>query len=426
MTKRFFGILLVVLMLAVSVAPLAAQDNVELRITWYNDGNEGEVLRDLLDRFEAENEGISVVLDEVAYNVILDNLPIQLEAGEGPDLARITNLGGLSNFYLDISEYVDAEEWEANFGATLDWMRPEGDDSGIYGMMTNLTVTGPFVNATLFEQAGVELPGPEATWDEWVAAATEVAEATGTPYAVAIDRSGHRLAGPAVSMGATYFDAETGQVNLIGDEGFRNTAQMIIDWHEAGITPAEVWVGSEGSYAAAVDQFANAELVMYMSGSWQINNMVERIGDAFDWVVVPNPCGPQACTGLPGGAALVPVVDTEHPEEVAMLMDYLAQTDVYAEFSARTLFIPAHVGAAESGIEFDTDNPSARAAIETFTGQVPLLHPTAVALQGYRFNSVIWRETPNRIEQVIVGEITLDEAIERIQADLDAAIAEAQ
>ncbi|MEO0564104.1 MAG: ABC transporter substrate-binding protein, partial [Chloroflexota bacterium] len=375
--------------------------------------------------FEEENPGVTVVLDEVAYNVILENLPIQLEAGEGPDLARITNLGGLSQYYLDLAEYVDAEFWEENFGATLNWTRPAGDTEGVYGLMTNLTVTGPFVNVTLFEQAGIELPGEDATWDDWVSAAAEVAEATGVPYAVAIDRSGHRMAGPAVSMGATYFDEATGEVNIVGDEGFRETAQMIIDWHTNELTPAEVWVGSEGSYAAAVDQFTNSELVMYMSGSWQINNMVERIGDAFDWTVVANPCGPQACTGLPGGAALVGINDTEHPAEVAMLMDYLAQTDVYAEFSARTLFIPAHVGAAESGIEFDTDNEAARAAIETFTSQVPLLHPTAVALQGYRHNSVIWREVPNRIEQVIVGELTLDEAIQRVQDDIDAAIAEA-
>jgi len=425
MTKRLFAILFVVAMLAMSVAPFAAQEDVELRITWYNDGNEGEILRDLLDRFEAENEGISVVLDEVAYQVILDNLPIQLEAGEGPDLARVTNLGGLSEYYLDISEYVDTEYWNENFGATLDWMRPEGMDEGVYGMMTQLTITGPYVNTTLFEQAGVELPAADATWDEWVSAATEVAEATGTPYAVAIDRSGHRMAGPAVSMGAEFFDEETGEVNIVGDEGFRETAEMIIGWHEQEITPAEVWVGAEGSYAAAVDQFTNAELVMYMSGSWQIPNMVERVGDAFDWQVVPNPCGPQACTGLPGGAALVGIADTEHPEEVAMLMDFLAQEDVYAEFAARTLFIPAHVGAANSGIEFDTDNEAARAAIETFTAQVPLLHPTAVALQGYQHNAVVWREVPNRLEQVIVGEIELDEAIERIQADIDTAISEA-
>ena len=42
-------------------------------------------------------------------------------------------------------------------------------------------------------------------------------------------------------------------------------------------------------------------VVLYLSGSWQIKRMDTQIGKNFDWIVVPNPCGPGACTGLPGG-----------------------------------------------------------------------------------------------------------------------------
>ena len=45
MRKMF--VLLSILAVLVMVAPLAAQDAVELRIAWYNDGVEGDVLRDL-------------------------------------------------------------------------------------------------------------------------------------------------------------------------------------------------------------------------------------------------------------------------------------------------------------------------------------------------------------------------------------------
>jgi alpha-1,4-digalacturonate transport system substrate-binding protein len=69
-------------------------------------------------------------------------------------------------------------------------------------MMTQLTVTGPYVNKTLFEQANVPLPGPKATWDDWAEATRKVAKATQVPFAIASDRSGHRFAGPAISTGA--------------------------------------------------------------------------------------------------------------------------------------------------------------------------------------------------------------------------------
>jgi hypothetical protein len=80
-------------------------------------------------------------------------------------------------------------------------MRAEGDTAGLHGFPDSLTVTGPYVNKTLFEQAGVELPGEGTTWEEWTELTKQVAEATGVQYAISIDRTGHRFAGPAMSMG---------------------------------------------------------------------------------------------------------------------------------------------------------------------------------------------------------------------------------
>lgn len=165
----------------------------ELRITWYDDGNEGAVLRDLLDRFEAENPDIKVVVDTVAYaSGILQTLPIQLEAGEGSDMARVTQLGILSQYMLDLRPYLsDPAYWEANFGPFLKWMQTTPDGDAIPGFMTQLTVTGPFINRTLFEQAGVPVPSDssdQVTWEEWAEATRQVAAATDT-FAMVMDRT---------------------------------------------------------------------------------------------------------------------------------------------------------------------------------------------------------------------------------------------
>jgi ABC-type glycerol-3-phosphate transport system substrate-binding protein len=44
-----------------------------------------------------------------------------------------------------------------------------------------MTVTGPYVNKTLFEQAGVDLLAPGATWAEWADAANAVASKLDIP-----------------------------------------------------------------------------------------------------------------------------------------------------------------------------------------------------------------------------------------------------
>jgi alpha-1,4-digalacturonate transport system substrate-binding protein len=389
----------------------------EIRVTCYSDGNECEVTQDLAKRFEAQNADVKVVVDKVPYKAILEQLPVQLAAGEGPDIARVTDLGGLAKYYLDITPYVkDPKYWETNFGTTLPWMRPTANDRGIYGMMTQLTVTGPFVNKTLFEQANVPLPGPKATWDEWAEATRKVAKATQVPFAMAFDRSGHRFAGAAISMGAKYFDAKG---NLVVDDGYKTMAKKVYDWNRDGTMPKDVWGGVGGSaYRDAFEEFANGRVVMYLSGSWQTRRMDSQIGKNFDWIAVPNPCGPAACTGIPGGAAFVALKRTKAPKEVGRFLDFLASEPVYAEYMSRTENIPAHAGVAKKGVEYKV-SPQAKAALDTFVAEVPKLSPVAYRIQGYKYNRAIFNPTAARLGQAIVGEMSLDDALKRIASDAD-------
>ena len=396
----------------------------EIRFMCYGDGNECEVSQDIITRFEAENPDIKVIVDTVPYQAILESLPVQLAAGEGPDLARVTDLGGLSEYYLDISPYVDAAYWEENFGETLNWYRKSADDKGIYGMMTQLTITGPYINKTLFEQAGVEVPGDDADWDSWAAAAKQVAEATQTPFPMAMDRSGHRIAGPAISMGAQIFDAD-GKPALV-DDGFGAMIEQFVAWNQDGTMAIDVWGGKGGaSYQDAAEEFVNGQLVYYFSGSWQVGRFEEAIGDAFDWQVVGSPCGDGGCTGMPGGAGMVGFSQTEHPEAVAKLMDWFAQSDNHAELIGRTKNVPAHAGLASNGIDYPDVSEQASAALAGWAQQVPKLSPVAFAYQGYPGNRAMFNATVNRVTQAIVGELTVDEALDRITADVEEAETEA-
>jgi alpha-1,4-digalacturonate transport system substrate-binding protein len=393
---------------------------VELRYMCTGDGNECEVMREQLDRFEEQNPDITVVMDKVPYKAVLESLPVQLAAGEGPDLARTTDLGGLSKYFLDLTPYVDAGYWEENFGPSLKWFRSVADDKGIYGMMTQLTITGPYINKTLFEQAGVAVPGDKASWDEWAAAAREVAKATETPFPMAMDRSGHRLAGPAISNGAKLFGPD-GKPQLV-DEGFSETVRKFVEWNQDGTMAQEVWGGRGGStYQDATQEFVNGQLVYYFSGSWQVNRFGEAIGDAFDWEVVPPPCGPGGCTGMPGGSGLVGFKHTQNPEAVAKVIDYFATEPVHAELIERTQNVPAHKGLVTKGLDYPDATPAAAAALKAWGQKVATISPVAYALQGYPDNRTVFNIIVQRVTQAIVGEMSTDEALERITADMAAA-----
>ena len=397
----------------------------EVRVMCYQDGNECDVTNELARRFEAQNPNTKILVDAVPFKTILEQLPVQLAAGQGPDIARVTDLGGLSKYYLDISSNLkDRRYWDANFGTTAGWLRPSPDDKGIYGFMSQLTMTGPFVNKTLFEQAKVPMPGPKASWDEWADAARKVAKATETKAAMAWDRSGHRFAGPAISNGAAIFDAKG---NLTMDDGYKTTVAKFVGWHKDGTMLKDVWGGSGGSsYADTVGEFKNGRVVMVLSGSWQINRMQKEIGSAFDWVAVPNPCGPAACTGMPGGSAWVALKTSKSPKETAAFLEFMASEPVYAEFSSRTGNIPAHTALAAKGVDYPNAQPAARAALRVFSSGVSSLSPVAYRYQGYKYNRALMLPTVTRVTQAIVGEISVDDAVKKIGTDMAEAVKQAQ
>ena len=411
------------LVAALFILPLAVH-SAEIRVMCYQDGVECDVVAEQAKRFEAQNAGTKVVIDVVPYKTIVEQLPVQLAAGQGPDIARVTDLGGLSKYYMDISAYVkDKAYWEANFGATLPWLRPSASDKGIYGFMSQLTMTGPYVNKTLFEQAKVPMPGPKATWDEWVDATRKVAKANQLPAAMAWDRSGHRFAGPAISYGAKIFDAKG---DLVMDDGYKLAVTKFVGWHKDGAMLKEVWAGTGGSaYADSIGEFKNARVAMVLSGSWQINRLQKDIGNAFDWVAVPNPCGPAACSGIPGGAAWVALKTSKSPKEVGMFLDFMAQEANYADFTARTNNIPAHAGLAKKGVKYPGATPGAQAALGVFSSGVANLSPVAYQFQGYKFNRAIMLPTVTRVTQAIVGEMSTDEAMTKIAADMADAVKQA-
>lgn len=399
----------------------------ELRFACYQDGVECDAWAEAFKEFEAANAGTTVVVDIVPYKSIVEGLPLQLASGEGPDLARVTDLGGLARYMLDVTPYVaDAAKIEEQYGRTLAWTRVNSpDDKGIYAIMDQQTATGPFINSTLFEQAGVAIPGEGATYADWAAAAKEVAEKTQTPYAVAMDRTGHRFAGPAISYGAKYFDADGNPITV--DEGYRAFAEQFVAWNNDGTVAKEVWAGAGGAtYQDAAKEFTNGSLVMYISGSWQIGRFGRDVGDAFDWQAVPAPCGPGGCTGIPGGAAIAAFKHTKAPEAVGKLLEFISDEDVQAKVLAKTKNIPANQALQVKGIDYENATDAEKAALTTFANALANFSPVAFQFQGYKNNRAIMNATVTRITQAIVGESTLDEALSRIDADVKEAVAAAQ
>jgi alpha-1,4-digalacturonate transport system substrate-binding protein len=403
-------------------APTAVPAPVELRFMYYADGPEATVMQPLIDKFQAANPDIVVKLDVVPYKTITDQLPVQAKAGQIPDMARITNFGAFQGMLLDLRPMLkDPAFMEKNFAApVLAAMRPAGDTTGLYGFPDTLTVTGPFVNKTLFDQAGVTMPGAGATWDDWTTATKEVMAKTGVKYALTTDATGHRLASAVISSGATLLTAD-GKFT-VDTPGFREFVTKLKDWHTQGLAPKEVWLSKAGTSCIAL--FKSGDLPFCLSGSWQVGGLAKDVGTKFDWVVVPTPTGAGGSVGIAGGSAVVGFSGTTHPKEVARFMEFLMAPENYSAFSAGTLALPAEAAVAAAGVEYKTDDAAVKAALGAFTSSIANINDQGWALNVNSNAFAYYQKSYARIAQFINGELNMDDMLKKLQEDIDTAIAQ--
>jgi alpha-1,4-digalacturonate transport system substrate-binding protein len=231
----------------------------------------------------------------VPYKAVVETLPVQLAAGEGPDIARVTDLGGLNKYYLDLTPHLSAARQKVrgsdNFASTLPWFRAGAADKGIYGLMSQLTVTGAYVNKTLFDQAKVPMPGP-----------TRPPGTTGWPPPTRWPRpprcrSRWRWTAPATDSPRwpwpTAPRSSTPTACPWWTPATRLAVKKFVDWHKAGLMPKEVWGGVGGSqYRDAFEEFANGRVVDLLLRLVAVRRMDTQVTKAFEWAVCPGALRP--------------------------------------------------------------------------------------------------------------------------------------
>ncbi len=417
MFRKFVKYLFSITMALCIAAIVSAQEIVELSFAWTEDGVDSAVMRDLLDRFEAANPDIRVKLDLQSEAAIRESL----ESGQAPDLARLSDVAAFRGAYLDLRALMaEPALLEDNFHpAILDALRGGSDDAGLYGFADQLSVTAPYINISAFAGAGVELPSAvmEApSLDDWLAALEDAAGATGIPYLLSIDNRDHRLVGPAMRMGAVFLDGD-GNLSLPDDSGLRSFLGLLKGLMDEGKAPEDVLLGTGRSEG----YFVRGDALMYICASGKVASVAGQVGEGFEWVIAPNPHGAAGKTGFASLSAVVAFASSEHPQAVARVIEYLLQPAVYAEYTARTLTIPAHLAVIEAGVAYDTDDETVKAALKAFARGVPDLQDQAILFDAHPLASAYYEASNASLQPYFAGELTLDEGLAALRAGLDEA-----
>lgn len=409
--KRLLLLLLAACLLLGTVSALA-QEEVTLKVLWFNDANESEVFENTVKDYLEANPHVKLDMQVIAFADFEQALKLQLVGGKAPDLARLptallpvfqSQLEPVDGYVEDI-EAVKAAFMPAMLAYALD---PEGK---MVAYPTEATGNGMLVNKTAFENAGIDVVELSKTWTwaDWEEAAKKVIAANeNIKYGLAVDFTPHRLSTIIYQFGGRMLNEDQTAVNF-------NNPQTVaaIEWfkrmHDEELIPKSVWLGSEKPN----ELFMGGIVAGHIGGSWNINGYSSSIKD-FEWTAVLNPKG-EIRSSVPGGKFIASFKESPHKDEAQKLMAWFSDATHNAMYSAGTFNLTsrldAEVNYTANKENFDTfaEDLKVTPAFTSMEWNSPLVGKS----------SAIIRET---VVQALLGDLTPQEAaeeIDRLASDL--------
>ena len=328
-----------------------------------------ERMGELVDEFEAANPGVTVEFVTAGYAQLMEQLPLQLSVGQGPDLAKITD--HLADEVHPRSPAAHGRPGRLRGAARADTLEPCAPKAPpadkIGGFMLSQTLNLPFVNKTLFEQAGVPLPEEGATLEEIVHASVKVAETTGVAIPFTMDRSGHRFSGPAFSYGAHYLvDGKF----AFPDDAAKAYIADLYEWTQSGAFPKEMW-GAAGRLALQghgrrVRERKRRDLLRRQLAGEPVPH-ADRLRRS-NGRRSTRPAALAAACRCRAGPSSPPSSTPRRRRRWPSSSSSSARRRCSASSAERFIIIP---GANIENLDYQLDDPSAKAAMEVFIRNVP-------------------------------------------------------
>ena len=257
----------------------------DVRIMWYSDGVEGEVLQDLINRFMKDNPDIKVTIDNVSYSDIQEQLPVQLEAGQRPRHRPRHQPQGQSRALARSAPLHQGPEILAG------QLRRSGRLDAARRLRRHHRLHDAAHADRRLRQQDAVRPGRRAAartrrrpGTTGSAAAEKVADSQQVPSALALDRSGHRITGPNISFGANYIGADGMPAPL--DQGAKDFIAKFVGWNNDGIAEqGRLGVGRRHDLPRRAPRISSTpSSSSTIRARWQVPNFATKIGDNFDWV----------------------------------------------------------------------------------------------------------------------------------------------
>ncbi|MBI3579112.1 MAG: sugar ABC transporter substrate-binding protein [Ignavibacteriales bacterium] len=382
-------------------------------ITFWAMGNEGEHAQKLIPRFERENPGIRIKVQQIPWTAAHEKLLTAYAGETTPDIAQLGNTWipefTLLNALEDLSPWIKTSpviEKEKYFAGIWETNVIAGH---VFGVPWYVDTRVLFYRTDILAQAGY--PVPPRTWAEWYDASKKIRRLAGgrEQYAILLPTNewvpfviaGLQAGSPLLKDENRYGDFSGAQ--------FTKAFDFVMNFYKEQLAPVGITRVTNVYQGIAEGFFA-----MYITGPWNIGEFKRRLPLELQdkWMTAPLPAandGSQPGVSLAGGSSLVMFKASERKREAWKFIEYLSSAQQQLEFSSMTGNLPA-VRDVWKDTSF-VNNPYVKAFYEQLdhvvpTPKLPEWEQIAMKVQQYA-------------EGASAGSMTVKDALESLDRDVN-------
>lgn len=310
----------------------------------YSDGTEA-YWQDLIQRFEAENEGMQVELSVVAWPDYDQRVTTLLANDQQPDLMNYNTWSAYAaaDLLYPIEEITSPQVREDFLAA---FVEDDSLDGTAYALPFIASARAMYYNTAIFAEAGIT--EPPATWQEFQAAAAAVRDAGYIGYALPL---GTEEAQSEFALWA-YNGGGDWQIDgqwAINSPANVETAQFLNDLVNTGKVTQDN-PGATNRTDGAWQPFADGRVGMVFGFPGTFGQILSEAG-LTDYDVAPPPTKEAGAEPTTVGVQDVLVGfkdETDKTETLTAFLDFFYQQENYTEFLTQEKFLPTTTSASQA------------------------------------------------------------------------------
>jgi len=336
-----------------------------------------EVVQPLLDRFEKENPGLRVRMEQLTWQNGLEKITAAIAAGNEPDLCEMGSTW--MPRMLESGRLADWSAGVADLRPTLRGWEMCSVGDAIYGLPWVMGTRALFYNKTLFARAGLDSTRPPETWKDLRAAAAR------------IQKLGGEVRGYGVQAGERYVLFKKFMPFAWGNGGriLSDDLQSAVFDSPENREALEFYlslrsVGMMERQDVLDRTFKDGRLGMEVSGAWLIRSIPnDAPGLRYGVALVPRPDAERGThASFAGGEVLVSFGGAKRKVEALKLARFLARPENALALAVAAQSVqPAAVGA--DTMAYYREHPEQQVMIRQFESAVPTPnHPAWVDMEA--------------------------------------------